>query len=88
MYKVACFSVLITCFSLQDWHYNMPEAEQIAQKEHRYILLNFSGSDWCGPCIRMHKEIFEKDLLIPRRHNSLVRSGALWTQTSNNEPFI
>jgi len=36
----------------------MDEAKQLARQEHKYILLNFSGSDWCGPCIRLHKEIF------------------------------
>lgn len=41
------------------WHLNMREAREIAQKEHRYILLNFSGSDWCGPCIMLRKEIFD-----------------------------
>ena len=38
---------------------NFEQALKQAQKENKCILLNFSGSDWCGPCIRMHKEIFE-----------------------------
>jgi thioredoxin-related protein len=50
------FSVFIT--PAISWHNNMEEARQLARKEHKYILLNFSGSDWCGPCIRLHKEIF------------------------------
>ena len=36
-------------------------AEQKARTEHKLILLNFSGSDWCGPCIRMTKEVLESD---------------------------
>lgn len=28
---------------------------------HKYILLNFSGSDWCIPCMKMKKAIFEAD---------------------------
>jgi thioredoxin-related protein len=43
-------------------HYNLDEAKQVAAKEHKYILLNFSGSDWCGPCIRMHKEMFDDSM--------------------------
>ncbi len=32
-----------------------------AREQHKAILLNFSGSDWCAPCIKMHKEIFNAD---------------------------
>lgn len=85
MYKIACFSVLLTCFSFLDWHYNMPEAEQIAQKEHRYILLNFSGSDWCGPCIRMHKEIFESEAFRQLADSSLVLVNADFPRMKKNQ---
>jgi thioredoxin-related protein len=29
-----------------------------ARAQHKQVLLRFSGSDWCIPCIRMEKEIF------------------------------
>jgi thioredoxin-related protein len=41
------------------WLTNMVEAQKIASEKHQPILLNFSGSDWCGPCIRMEKDFFE-----------------------------
>jgi len=41
------------------WLTNMDDAKQLAKTKHEFILLNFSGSDWCGPCIKMHKDIFE-----------------------------
>ena len=41
------------------WSGNFNEAKNEAVKEHRLILINFSGSDWCGPCIRLRKEILE-----------------------------
>lgn len=41
------------------WKTDFDKASAQAKTEHKLILLNFSGSDWCGPCIRMHKEIFE-----------------------------
>jgi thioredoxin-related protein len=43
------------------WHHDLKEAETEARKEHKLILLNFSGSDWCGPCIKLEKEIFENE---------------------------
>ena len=30
--------------------YNINEAETLAKKENKLILIKFSGSDWCGPC--------------------------------------
>jgi len=47
--------------SFTSWETDFEKAKQTASKEHKYILLNFSGSDWCGPCIRMHKEILETE---------------------------
>jgi thioredoxin-related protein len=44
------------------WANNFEQALKQAQKENKFILLNFSGSDWCGPCIRMHKEILENEV--------------------------
>jgi len=46
------------------WQTDFDAAKQSAKSEHKLILLNFSGSDWCGPCIRMHKEIFESDAFV------------------------
>ncbi len=34
-------------------------AQKNAKDKHQLILLNFSGSDWCIPCIKMRREIFE-----------------------------
>jgi thioredoxin-related protein len=42
-----------------NWLVDFEEAKKIARAEHKHILLYFSGSDWCGPCIQLRKEIFE-----------------------------
>ncbi|MCX2574636.1 thioredoxin family protein [Pedobacter sandarakinus] len=41
------------------WMQNFSEAQKEAKSTHKQILINFSGSDWCGPCIRLKSEIFE-----------------------------
>lgn len=41
------------------WMGNFNQAETEAKNAHKLILINFSGSDWCGPCIRLRKEILE-----------------------------
>ncbi len=43
------------------WMGNFSEAQKEAKATHKQILINFSGSDWCGPCIRLRKEILESE---------------------------
>ncbi len=59
-----------------NWQPNLEIAEKIAREKHELILLNFSGSDWCGPCIRLHKEIFESDVFTKMADTSLVMINA------------
>ena len=40
------------------WSSNFNETAKIAKESNKLILVNFSGSDWCGPCIRLKNEIF------------------------------
>lgn len=53
-----CFITCSFMLPSSEWGHNYNEAIQKAQKQHKFILVNFSGSDWCGPCIRLHKEVF------------------------------
>jgi thioredoxin-related protein len=68
------------------WHNNLYEAEKIAQKDHKYILLNFSGSDWCGPCIRLKKEFFETDVFKSMADSELVLVNADFPRNKKNQP--
>jgi thioredoxin-related protein len=70
---------------LTHWHYNLDEAKKIAQKEHKHILLNFSGSDWCGPCIQMHKEIFESQSFTTFAETNLVLVNADFPRRKKNQ---
>ena len=42
------------------WHEDLDEAIAVSQKENKPIMLFFTGSDWCGWCIRLQKEVFFK----------------------------
>jgi len=35
------------------WQTDFAKASQQAAQEHKYILLDFTGSDWCPWCIKM-----------------------------------
>jgi len=42
------------------WTTDFRLAVKAAQKTGRYLLLDFSGSDWCGWCVRLDREVFSK----------------------------
>jgi protein disulfide-isomerase len=42
------------------WQTDFAQASQQAAQEHKYILLDFTGSDWCPWCIKMDKEVFNQ----------------------------
>ena len=40
------------------WETDLPNALAKARTEDKLVLLDFTGSDWCGWCIRFDKEVF------------------------------
>jgi thioredoxin-related protein len=85
MVKLIFLSLFISLIAATNWHYNMQEAKEIAQKEHKYILLNFSGSDWCGPCMRLHDEIFESNVFKQMADTQLVLVNADFPRKKKNQ---
>lgn len=43
----------------QQWYTNYDKALEISKKENKKVLIVFSGSDWCGPCIKMDRRIWQ-----------------------------
>ncbi|MDE3124835.1 MAG: thioredoxin family protein [Bacteroidota bacterium] len=67
------------------WQNNFNAAKLIAQQQHKFILLNFSGSDWCGPCIRLHKEILETPAFEHFSDSTLVLVNADFPRMKKNQ---
>lgn len=42
------------------WLINFDKAAEISMKTGKPILANFTGSDWCGWCVKLKKEVFVK----------------------------
>ena len=42
------------------WLTNYAEAQQEAKSQQKLLLMDFTGSDWCGYCIMLDKEVFSK----------------------------
>jgi thioredoxin-related protein len=57
--KVLVIYIMMLFIPGVTWLGDFNTAKTIAAQKHELILVNFSGSDWCGPCIRLRKEILE-----------------------------
>jgi thioredoxin-related protein len=67
------------------WLGNFNTAAVVASKEHKLILINFSGSDWCGPCIRLTKEIFQSKTFEDYASKNLVLVRADFPRQKKNQ---
>jgi len=41
------------------WLTDLPKAEAQAKAQNKIVLLDFTGSDWCGWCIKFKKEVLD-----------------------------
>jgi thioredoxin-related protein len=46
------------------WLTNLEEAQKIAKIENKQVLVYFTGSDWCPPCIALKKDFFNTAAFI------------------------
>ena len=80
--------------SAAEWQTDYAKALESAKAQNKRVLLDFTGSDWCGPCIQLKKRAFsrpefesyaEKNLILveidyPQRKK---QSAALVKQNEN-----
>lgn len=41
------------------WHTDWAEAAKESKRTNKPILIDFTGSDWCGWCIKLKEEVFD-----------------------------
>lgn len=45
----------------EGWSHDFEAAKKQAASEKKDLLLDFTGSDWCGWCIKLNDEVFKKE---------------------------
>ena len=62
--KVCLIAVLFTlagsAFAAGEWETDYGKALEKAKAENKRVLLDFTGSDWCGPCIQFRKRVLSR----------------------------
>ena len=67
------------------WSTDFEKAKTEAATSGKLMVLNFSGSDWCGPCIRLKKEIFESEAFETYSSEKLVLVNADFPRYKKNQ---
>ncbi len=83
--KFVTIFLVSLCFTSIRWNTDFDKAKQQAFRENKFILINFSGSDWCGPCIEMKKEIFESGAFINFASDHLILVNADFPRLKKNK---
>ncbi|MBG8553875.1 thioredoxin family protein [Hymenobacter guriensis] len=58
--------LLLPCVGVQaqapaeGWNTDLAQALQQAKASNKPVLVDFSGSDWCKPCIMLKQEVFDQ----------------------------
>ena len=65
-----------TRLSAQEWRTDWDTAKVETEQANKKLILVFSGSDWCIPCIKLEKEIWENSSFIQyaEQHYVLFRA--------------
>jgi thioredoxin-related protein len=75
----------ILFFSLLSWMGDFSQAQKDASAQKKLILLNFSGSDWCGPCIKLKHDVFESEAFGQYAQDKLVLVRADFPRLKKNQ---
>lgn len=67
-----------------NWTFDFEQAKAKALETDKIILVVFSGSDWCKPCIQLHRDLFESNEFIEYAGKELVLVKADFPYSKRN----
>lgn len=56
----------------EGWSHDVEASLAKAKAEGKHVIMDFTGSDWCGWCIRLNKEVFSHDEFKSQVPNDFV----------------
>ncbi len=66
-------ALIAPAHAAEHWHTDLPAALQQAAALQGYVLVDFTGSDWCGACIELQKDVLHTPAFTQyARENKLV----------------
>jgi thioredoxin-related protein len=78
--------ILVSNYGLaQNWQTDFEEAKRIASEQNKNIIIVFSGSDWCAPCIKLDKNIWQSEAFKSEAAKEWVLVKANFPRKKANE---
>ncbi|MEZ8002413.1 MAG: thioredoxin family protein [Patiriisocius sp.] len=68
----------------QQWLTNFQQAKELSTTQEKTILLVFQGSDWCAPCIKLNREIFETEHFLTYAKDHFIMLQADFPRRKKN----
>jgi len=87
MKKILIF-LFVSVFQIsfaQNWHLDFEEAKKQSDEQNKAILLVFSGSDWCTPCIKLDKNIWQSEVFKNEASSNWILVKADFPRKKANE---
>jgi thioredoxin-related protein len=69
---MAAVAISAGAFATEGWETDFEKAKATAKAENKHILIDFSGSDWCGWCVKLDKEVFSQKAFKDYAKENLV----------------
>lgn len=78
-------ALLFVLLIVPGWESDFETAKQKAHEQQKLILLEFSGSDWCAPCIRFRKGVLETTSFKSFADSALILLNADFPRLKKNK---
>lgn len=72
LYSIVLLVSTSFTFAGQAWKTDFETALAKAKDQNKHILVDFTGSDWCGWCIKLDKEVFSQAAFKAYAEDKLV----------------
>lgn len=71
-----------------EWLTDYKRAQQEAKTSNKLLLLQFTGSDWCGWCIKLDREVFSKPEFREYASKNLILMEADFPRAKPQSPTV
>jgi protein disulfide-isomerase len=55
-----CLSAPHLVWADSSWETDLKKAQEAAKTQNKLLFINFTGSDWCGFCVRLDRDILSR----------------------------
>lgn len=69
---LACWAAWQVNAAEENWLTDLAKAQAQAKTEHKMVLMDFNGSDWCPPCMALRKKVLSSPEFIEYAKKNLV----------------